>query len=286
LVAKRKWRFDHEFPFVMRQGVFLPPFDGVADPNRLVELAQVAESVGWDGFFLWDHLLYDGGVTKILDPYISLAAIASATTTIQLGPMVTPLIRRRPQIVARQAVTLDLLARGRLILGFGIGDDGEFGELSRFGEVTDAVERGKNLSESLEVLTGLLSGESVHHVGERYTIDDVTFQPTAARSGGIPIWLAARWPNIAPLRRAARFDGVFVISMKDPDDVPQLRAQLASFGADLEHFDVVVSGFVGDDPTPWAEAGVTWFLNWIGPYNLDFDEVREMIASGPRLVES
>ena len=59
---------------------------------------------GWDGLFLWDHLLYDGDVTKILDPYISLAAIASATTTLQLGAMVTPLIRRRPQVVARQAV--------------------------------------------------------------------------------------------------------------------------------------------------------------------------------------
>jgi alkanesulfonate monooxygenase SsuD/methylene tetrahydromethanopterin reductase-like flavin-dependent oxidoreductase (luciferase family) len=269
----------------MRQGVFFPAFDGVADPNRLAELAVDAESAGWDGIFLWDHLLYDGGVTKILDPYIALAAIASATTTIQLGPMVTPLIRRRPQIVARQAVTLDLLSHGRLILGFGIGDDGDVGELSRFGEITDAVERGKALSEGLEVLTGLLSGEPVHHVGEHFTIDDVTFQPTAARDGGIPIWLAARWPNIAPLRGAAHYDGVFVISMKDPDDVVQLRAQLESFGADLEHFDVVVSGYVGDDPSPWAHAGVDWFLNWIGPYDLDFDEVREMIVAGPRTVE-
>ena len=85
----------------MQQGLFFPAFDGVADPHRLVELAQIAESAGWDGVFLWDHLLYSGGVTKILDPYISLAAIASATSTIQLGAMVTPLNRRRPQVVAR-----------------------------------------------------------------------------------------------------------------------------------------------------------------------------------------
>jgi alkanesulfonate monooxygenase SsuD/methylene tetrahydromethanopterin reductase-like flavin-dependent oxidoreductase (luciferase family) len=269
----------------MRQGVFFPAFDGVADPNRLAELAVEAESAGWDGIFLWDHLLYGGGVTRILDPYVSLAAIASATTKIQLGPMVTPLIRRRPQIVARQAVTLDLLSHGRLILGFGIGDDGDIGELSRFGEVTDAVVRGEMLSEGLEVLTGLLSGEPVHHVGEHFTITDVMFQPTAARAGGIPIWLATRWPNVAPLRRAAHYGGVFVISMKDPDDVAQLRAQLESFGAVLEHFDVVVSGFIGDDPSPWAKSGVDWFLSWIGPYNLDFDEVREMIAAGPRTVD-
>src|ERR1700722_15722956 len=119
----------------VQQGLFFPAFDGVADPHRLVELAKVAEASGWDGLFLWDHLLYNGDVTEILDPYIALAAIASATTTIQLGAMVTPLIRRRPQVVARQAVALDLLSNGRLVLGFGIGDDGDRGELSRFGEV-------------------------------------------------------------------------------------------------------------------------------------------------------
>ncbi len=268
----------------LRQGLFLPAFDGIADPHRLVQLALDAESVGWDGFFLWDHLLYDGGVTEILDPYIALAAIASATTTMQIGPMVTPLVRRRPQIVARQAVALDLLSNGRLVLGLGLGDDGDVGELARFGEIIDPVDRGRALSEGLEVLRGLLSGENVLHVGEHYRAEGVTFRPTALREGGIPIWLAARWPNMAPLRRAAHYDGAFVISMRDPEDVIQLRAHLESFGADLERFDVVVSGFIGDDPTPWAWAGVDWFLNWIGPYNLDFDEVRKMIAAGPRTV--
>jgi len=268
----------------VRQGLFFPPFDGVADPHRLVELAQAAERAGWDGLFLWDHLLYAGDVTKILDPYISLAAIASGTTSLQLGAMVTPLIRRRPQVLARQAVTLDLLSRGRLILGLGIGDDGEVGELSRFGEIIDAKERCRMLSEALEVLTGLLSGHSVHHVGEHFRADGVTFQPTAARDGGIPIWLAARWPNPAPIRRAARYGGVFVIQMNDPGDVAALRQWLVEGGADLEHFDVVISGAIGDDPSPWARAGVDWFLSWIGPYHMDFDEVHEMIVEGPRSI--
>jgi alkanesulfonate monooxygenase SsuD/methylene tetrahydromethanopterin reductase-like flavin-dependent oxidoreductase (luciferase family) len=270
----------------MRQGLFFPPFDGVADPHRLVELAQSAEAAGWDGIFLWDHLLYDGDVTRILDPYISLAAIASGTTTIQLGAMVTPLIRRRPQVLARQAVTLDLLSRGRLILGLGIGDDGEVGELSKFGEMTDASERGRALSEGLEVLTGLLSGRVVTHVGEHYRADGVTFQPTPARDGGIPIWLAARWPNPAPIRRAAHHGGVFVIQMADAADVALLRQRLLDEGADMDHFDIVVSGAMSDDPSPWARAGVDWFLSWIGPYHLDFDEVHEMIVEGPRAINA
>jgi alkanesulfonate monooxygenase SsuD/methylene tetrahydromethanopterin reductase-like flavin-dependent oxidoreductase (luciferase family) len=268
----------------VRQGLFFPAFDGVADPDRLVELAKAAEASGWDGLFLWDHLLYNGDVTRILDPYIALAAIAAATTTIQLGAMVTPLNRRRPQVVARQAVALDLLSHGRLVLGFGIGDDGDVGELSKFGEVTDPKERGRMLSEGLEVLTGLLSGEAVHHVGEYYRADDVTFLPIGARAGGIPIWLAARWPNARPIRRAAHYGGVFVIQMTDPSDLAPLCKQLVEAGADLEHFDVVTSGFIGDDPTPWARAGADWFLSWIGPYHLDFDEVREMIIEGPRAI--
>ncbi len=266
----------------MRQGVFFPAFDGVADPRKLVTLAKAAEDAGWDGIFLWDHLLYAGGVTEIVEPYISMAAIATATTTIQFGAMVTPLNRRRPQVVARQAAALDLLSNGRLILGFGIGDDGESGELSKFGEVTDAKERGRMLSEGLEVLTGLLSGDEVDHQGEHYRASGVTFRPTAARAGGIPIWLAARWPNRAPIRRAARYGGVFIIQMKDAADVAVLRHQLIDDSADMEHFDVVVSGFIGDDPAPWANVGVDWFLNWIGPYNMDFNEVREMIVEGPR----
>jgi alkanesulfonate monooxygenase SsuD/methylene tetrahydromethanopterin reductase-like flavin-dependent oxidoreductase (luciferase family) len=268
----------------VKQGLFFPPFDGVADPHRLVELAIVAESSGWDGLFLWDHLLYDGGVEKILDPYIALAAIAAAATTLQLGAMVTPLIRRRPQVVARQAVALDLLSRGRLILGFGIGDDGEVGELSKFGEMTDAKERGSALSEGLDVLTGLLSGRSVRHTGEHYRASDVTFLPTPERDGGIPIWLAARWPNPVPIRRAAHYGGVFVIQMKDAEDVAELRRRLSDEGADLAHFDVVISGAIGDDPSPWARAGVDWFLSWIGPYHLDYDEVHEMILEGPRTI--
>ena len=98
------------------------------------------------------------------------------------------------------------------------------------------------------MLTGLSSGREVHHRGEHYLADGVTFRPTSARDGWIPIWLAARWPNAVPIRRAAHFGGVVVIQMKDPDDVAVLCQRLIDEGADLEHFDVVVTGFIGDDP--------------------------------------
>ncbi|MGD0439005.1 MAG: LLM class flavin-dependent oxidoreductase [Acidimicrobiales bacterium] len=266
----------------MRRALFLPAFDGLADPDRLVHLAVQAEFAGWDGFFLWDHLLYAEPVRDILDPYVCLAAIAQATSRIQLGPLVTPLVRRRPAVVARQAVTLDLLSHGRLVLGFGIGDDGgPPGELSAFGEILDAAARGRALSEGLAILTGLFSGEKVHHEGEFFRAADISFSPTPWGPGGIPIWLAARWPNRAPIRRAARFQGVVVIQMTRPADVAKLREQLREAGADLEHFEIVVVASGGEDASAWAEAGVTWLLTQLGPYRLNFDEALEVVAAGP-----
>jgi alkanesulfonate monooxygenase SsuD/methylene tetrahydromethanopterin reductase-like flavin-dependent oxidoreductase (luciferase family) len=266
----------------MRHGLFLPPFDALASPDVLVELAIDAERSGWDGFFLWDHLKYGRRVRDILDPYICLSAIAAATSTMELGVMVTPLVRRRPAVLARQAVTLDHVSHGRLVLGFGIGDDFA-GELSSFGDEVDAKTRGQMLTEGLEVLTDLMSGKPVDHDGEFYRATDVRFLPVAARPGGIPIWLAARWPNPAPLRRAARYQGVFVIGLSDPTDVAELQRHLREAGADLEHFDIVVLGAVDDDASDWEAAGVTWRLAQIGPFELELSAAREIILAGPPL---
>src|SRR5688572_6071575 len=111
----------------MRFAVNLPNFGVFADVPLLVRLAKEAETAGWDGFFLWDHTR--PGKLPVAEPWIALTAIALATKRVRIGPMVTPLPRRRPEEVARQAVTLDHLSKGRLILGVGLGDD-LFGELS------------------------------------------------------------------------------------------------------------------------------------------------------------
>jgi alkanesulfonate monooxygenase SsuD/methylene tetrahydromethanopterin reductase-like flavin-dependent oxidoreductase (luciferase family) len=273
----------------MKHGLFLPPFDGLAHVERMADLAVVAEEAGWDGFFVWDHLRYSAPVRDILDPYICLAVMAARTSRIILGPMVTPLIRRRPQVVARQAVTLDRLSKGRLVMGFGIGDDYPGGELACFGELTEAAERGRALDEGIAIFRGLVSGEEVNVAGEFLKAQEVTFQPTAYRASGIPVWTACRWPNSAPLRRAAKQQGVMVIQITEPEQVAVLKAKLSEAGADLDHFDVVVWGqrdekmiYREDERyAEWARAGVTWFLTGPGPFNLDFDEVRKYVAAGP-----
>src|SRR4051794_4281352 len=105
----------------IRYGVYLPPFGPLGDPADLVDLAVRAEAAGWDGVFLWDHVL--PARPPIADTWTVLGAIAQATERVLIGPMVTPLPRRRPWVVARQASTVSRLSRGRLVFGAGLGSD-------------------------------------------------------------------------------------------------------------------------------------------------------------------
>ena len=268
-----------------KRGLFLPPFDAIADPGIVADVAVEAEEAGWDGGFVWDHLLYAEPVRAIADPWICCAAIAARTSRILFGPMVTPLSRRRPQVVARQAVSLDRLSGGRLVLGFGLGDDGRVRELSRFGEETDAKTRAAVLDESLGVLRSLLSGEPVDHDGPHVRAEGVTFLPTPVHPGGIPVWIGGRWPNRAPLRRAVRYEGAFLISVDTPEDLREARRVLADLretqGDTMAGFDVVVQLAPGADVAPWAAAGAGWVLTQVGPYHLDLAEVRAVVRAGP-----
>lgn len=262
-----------------RRGVFVAPFDALSEPSVCAELAQDAEAAGWDGFFVWDHLLYSPPVRQLADPWIVCAAVALATEHLQLGPMVTPLARRRPQVLARQAVSLDRLSRGRVVLGFGLGDDGPLGELSSFGDQTDPKVRARLLDDGLDLLRGLLSGEPIDGPG---LTRPVQFLPAPARAGGIPIWIGGRFPNAAPLRRAARYDGAFVISVPAPQDLAQVHSVLSDARPpELAPIEVIVDLPDGEDPSPWAGAGASWVLTRIGPYAINLEQARRAVRAGP-----
>src|SRR3954451_204688 len=143
-----------------RRAIFVAPFDELADPRLLAELAADAEAAGWDGFFLWDHIVYSPPTSAVLDPWIAMAAIAMATNKIITGPMVTPLSRRRPHKLARETATLDLLSNGRLVLGVGLGSDNH-GELAPFGDVANAREQATLLDDALVKLEDYWSGTFV-----------------------------------------------------------------------------------------------------------------------------
>ncbi|HYZ29601.1 MAG TPA: LLM class flavin-dependent oxidoreductase [Thermoleophilaceae bacterium] len=230
----------------VKHGIFLAPFDECVNPNTLADLAREAERCGWDGFFLWDHVNYRAPVGAVADAWIALAAIAASTQRVRLGPLVTPLSRRRVQKVARETVTLDHLSAGRLTLGVGLGSDRN-GELEPFGEVVEPRERARLLDRGLERLNEFWGGE---------------FEPTPVQRPRIPVWVAARWgTRRRPLERAARWDGVFPIDLPGPDAVRQIVDEIHALrGSGSDPFDVVVEVPAGEPTAPWVTAGATWVL--------------------------
>jgi alkanesulfonate monooxygenase SsuD/methylene tetrahydromethanopterin reductase-like flavin-dependent oxidoreductase (luciferase family) len=132
-----------------------------------------------------------------------MSAIASQTSKMRLGILVTPLSRRRPWKVAREIVTLDHLSHGRMVLGVGLGDFREK-EFENFGEVSDQIERGEMLDEGLDIINGLQSGEVFRYTGKHYRIGRTVFTPKPVQLPRVPVWVAGKWPNKKPFRRAAQ----------------------------------------------------------------------------------
>jgi alkanesulfonate monooxygenase SsuD/methylene tetrahydromethanopterin reductase-like flavin-dependent oxidoreductase (luciferase family) len=254
-------------PSSPRRAIFVAPFDELADPRLLASLAANAEEAGWDGFFLWDHIVYSAPTSLVLDPWVAMAAIAMTTEKLVTGPMVTPLSRRRPHKLAREAVTLDLLSRGRLVLGVGLGSD-RHGELSPFGEVAEPREQARLLDDALAKLEDYWAGE---------------FLPRPVQQPRIPIWAAARWPARKPVRRAARLDGLFPIDLPNPAALAELAGEIAAQRAEegiTGPYDLAVTNDPGTDCTPWAEAGATWCLDGFDAQP-KLADVRAAIAAGP-----
>jgi alkanesulfonate monooxygenase SsuD/methylene tetrahydromethanopterin reductase-like flavin-dependent oxidoreductase (luciferase family) len=281
----------------MRYAVNVPNFEDYSDVRTVAALAADAEAAGWDGFFVWDHLAFvKAWKLRIADPWMLLCGVALATERLRLGPMVTPLARRRPWKLARETVTLDRLSGGRLVLGVGLGEPPE-DEYGSFGEPTDPVVRAAMLDEGLEVLTRLWSGETVSFSGRHYRVDHVAFQPTPVQRPRIPIWVAGAWPRRGPLRRAARFEGSCPLKVGDsgelvvldPGDVRELRAVVDRHRADpAAPFDVLLGGSTPEDPgaaramlEPLAEAGMTWWQECVDPRQTDLAAFRRRVRQGP-----
>ena len=230
-----------------RRGIFVAPFEELADARVLAELAARAEAAGWDGFFLWDHVDYRAPVTALADPWVCMAAIAMTTERLKIGPLVTPPARRRIHKLARETATLDRLSGGRLIFGAGLGSDNS-GEFSKFGEEADAKTRARLLDDGLDQLV-------------RYW--DGGFEPRPLQQPRIPVWLAARWPNRRPVRRALKWDGLFPIDLPGPEALAELTQEVRAERPD-DGFEIVVTNPVGTDLTPWEQAGATWCLTGFG----------------------
>jgi alkanesulfonate monooxygenase SsuD/methylene tetrahydromethanopterin reductase-like flavin-dependent oxidoreductase (luciferase family) len=263
----------------MKFGLHMP----YLDPRTLAELGYEGEMAGWDGLFVWEMIWG-------IDAWISLAAVAMRTERMRLGTLITPLSRRRPWKVASEAVTLDHLSKGRFILPVGLGAP-ESG-FDQVGEETDRKIRAQRLDESLEIITGLWSGQPFSYNGQHYQLRDITFAPTPVQVPRIPIWVVGAWPRPKSMRRVIRYDGILTEGIQSPAELQAMKQYIEEHRTQTTAFDIVLQGETpGDEPEqaaaivrPWAEAGATWWLEsiWDKPMNQGGVEgMRARIKQGP-----
>lgn len=255
----------------MRFGIQLCTLGAYADPRESVRAAVAAEKAGWEVLLVWDHLAWASYESPSADPWVTLGACAHATSRILLGTAVTPLPRRRPQVVAQQLASLSLASGGRVVFGAG---NGVAQELERFGEDGSDKRRGALLDEGLQIVSQLLAGERLDHHGDHYVVADAALAPLPVAP--IPIWVGGN--SRAALNRAARYDGWLANSsdrernLFSPDEIVEKMG-------DRTIDDVCYIGYSdAADLDAYAEAGVTWWIEnvWGDPV-----DVLARIEAGP-----
>jgi alkanesulfonate monooxygenase SsuD/methylene tetrahydromethanopterin reductase-like flavin-dependent oxidoreductase (luciferase family) len=257
------------------------------DPRAAAEMASLAEEHGWDGVFTWDAIAI--GSADVYDPWVLMAAMAMRTERVRLGAIVTPPSRRRPWKLAREAMTLDRLSNGRLILPVGLGalDDSAFANV---GEPADARTRAELLDESLAILDGLWSGKPFSFQGRHFRFGEMTFRPVPVQRPRIPIWVVGAWPHERSMRRTLRWDGVYA-QVEGAAGVREIVAwaerEWPAATRDRT-WDVVAEGRTAVDDSAAAAAtvaeyeaaGATWWIesDWASG---SVEAVRTRIEAGP-----
>jgi alkanesulfonate monooxygenase SsuD/methylene tetrahydromethanopterin reductase-like flavin-dependent oxidoreductase (luciferase family) len=262
----------------LRWGLSLSLAGELAEPRVVADIAARAEAAGWDGVFVWEHL-WNLSYAPFADAWGTLAAVALATERVRIGTLVTPLPRRRPQIVAQQATTLDRLSNGRLILGLGLGVD-SYGEFSAFGEpADDDHRRAAALDRGIELLLPALAGAPVPQVEDRWTTVAGAQQPR------LPIWIAGRPGKLAGPRRALRhqLEGVALVGVDtwSPDHVTDT---ITAAGLDPQRIDIVLVGGDHPDPDALAAAGAAWAVREFMP-GASADDVRAIADTNPHATD-
>jgi alkanesulfonate monooxygenase SsuD/methylene tetrahydromethanopterin reductase-like flavin-dependent oxidoreductase (luciferase family) len=278
----------------LKHGIAVPNFG--TDPDELIELGVATEQAGFDGYFLWDHIVFadSGDGPPIVDPWLVLSVVAAKTSRISIGTIVTPVPRRRPWQLARVTTTLDRLSNGRVVLGVGIGSP-SYGDFGIFHELSGTRERAELLDEGLDVLAGLWSGEPFCYAGKHLTVDRVRFTPTPVQRPRIPVWVAGVLPAQRPIARAARWDGFVPISYDHgglvrptADEIADVTGQIAAKRGTGAGYDMVIWAEVAHQPgtlpdlaRPYADAGATWWIETARPEPDWWEGVQARVHAGP-----
>lgn len=136
--------------------------------------------------------------------------------------------------------------------------------MSKFGELTDPVQRGDLLDEGTGLLAALLAGQRVEHRGRYFAADGVRLRPGCEQRPRVPIWMASHGENARPIRRSAGYEGLYVLDV-DPAAVSRIAGVIAQRRGGLQGFDIAVPGTGETDLDAMARAGATWAIWEVTP---------------------
>lgn len=226
---------------------------GVQDPDKMIEIAQHAESIGVESVWTFEHVIvpldyqskypyHPSGKmgaepeTNFIDPLIALAAIASATNHLRLGTGVNILPQANPLFLAKQAASLDFVSNGRFMLGIGIGWLRE--EFAALGVPFEG--RGARFDEYLAAMKKVWSGDVVEHKSEHIEWSGFKSYPVPAQKPHVPIIMGGNKGKIYQ-RIAHHGDGWYAPS-SDPKELEpmleQLRTTCEQIGRDYDSIEI------------------------------------------------
>ena len=174
----------------IKVGVQLPEVERVARWPELLDMARATEDLGYDSLWVGEHLLYrwqDRPPRGPWEAWAMLAALAAATSRIELGPLVACTAFHNPAVLAKRADTIDEISGGRLVLGLGAGwNETEF---RAFGVPFD--HRIDRFEEAFAIIRGLLRDGAVDFAGTYYQARDCELLPRGPRAGGPPLMIGS-----------------------------------------------------------------------------------------------
>ncbi|HJO83737.1 MAG: LLM class flavin-dependent oxidoreductase [SAR202 cluster bacterium] len=225
----------------MEFSLIYPVREGYCDPEHVTAAAVAAENAGFQSFLVWDHYMTPGG-PNTLDAWATLAFVAGKTSSIMLGTVVTPIPFRPPAQLAKIVATVDVLSKGRAILGVGAGwHQPEFDGFSRWEAPRVRVDQ---TIEALELIDRLWRGGSVDHSGTHYTATGAQIAPLPVQQPRPQLWFGTRGRRM--MRLAARYADCWIPTNLEPDDyrtgIEHLRKLRSDLGvprdikASLQHF--------------------------------------------------
>ncbi len=258
-------------------GVQLPNFSGFDSASlfdHIAGLATAAESTGYDSVWVMDHFFQlpplGGPDEPMLEAYTLLGALAARTGRVQLGTLVTGVTYRNPAILAKIVTTLDVISRGRAILGIGAAwYDAEHQGLGV--AYPGNRERLDMLEEAVQVCRAMFSGDDVSFTGAHYRLDHARNLPRPVQAGGPKIMIGGGGE-----KRTLRLVAQYADKCNVTGDVTTLARKIDVLRRHCAD--------VGRDP---AEIDVTWMTPLIlTTSDQNTAEMREMLAAGGSAAET